>query len=76
MVEFILPRLRMFQDHPGGCPGGTSEQEWCRTVGKMVKGLELYSQDRCDGKVLSPKQKRKRDQGMRLFFDHFQGLWN
>jgi len=77
IVRFVLPRLRLFVQYPDSVPMSVdSQEEWEGMLTEMVRGLELYLQDVCEGDLVNKKERNEMEEGMQLFKDYFENLWN
>jgi len=45
LIDFMLPRLRVFQENPVGYPPQLTEAGWDDILRRMIKGLELHKAD-------------------------------
>ena len=77
MAQMIYPLLVAFRLNIGGYPCAfDSIEEWGAVVDKMVNAFEILA-DR-DNLILmrSDDEQRVVDEGLALFAEYFEGLWN
>ncbi len=73
--KFILPRLKAFRE----CPGGYSDyyfnnmDEWVVCIDKMIRAFEIMIEDEW---VSDEKLTKEKNEGFRLFYEHYEALWN
>lgn len=75
IAEFILPRLKSFQEGRGSFPSGLSDKEWDEILGKMIYSFEYHAnEDKCC-KYIPEEERKKVEEGMLLFAKYFGHLW-
>ena len=71
--KIIAPRLRRFQELNNGFPDGMSEQEWNDNLDKMIAAFEFAGSDR--RWLAGNEEFEKHQEGLKLFAEHYYGLW-
>ena len=73
LSKWILPRLKHLKAVHVGYPGALTPEEWDAILGKMVDAFEVIVED----DYLGDKEKQKTiDEGLDLFREYFQHLWD
>ena len=73
--RFILPRLKAFRE----CPGGYNDcyfnnmDEWVACIDKMIRAFEIMIEDEW---FSDEKLTKEKNEGFRLFYEHYEALWN
>ena len=88
LAALILPRLIHFRDNHSGAPGCLFEcdekgnilneeegyQKWENILDKMIWAFYLYVS--VDSLYWTEEQKQQIDEGLKLFAEYFQSLWD
>lgn len=74
IANFILPRLKTFQERTVGCPCSMEHDEWNGIIGKMIRAFELVSRDQ-GSFDLTPEEDKEYDEGFKLFYEYYLHLW-
>jgi hypothetical protein len=69
IVNFILPRLKQFENETFTHPAGIDPQEWHDILKTIIAGLELYQYD------MTRASNEKITLALSLLFKHFRSLW-
>ena len=80
--EFILPRLKRYNQIRTGYPMGSTEELWNEMVETMIFAFEWIGIESAAGDIYSRipeeekiKSRLRYDEGMRLFSEYFRYLW-
>ena len=78
MVEWLLPRLKMFKEYSCGTPGELTEEQWNRYLDRMIRACELYIEHGCHTSptIMGWKPWCEMGHGHNLFIKYFQALWS
>lgn len=75
---FVYPRLKRFIElEPAGYPAQSFEtyEDWIEALKKMLYSFECVIKDG-DGVYITRENMEKVDEGLRLFGEYFQSLWD
>jgi hypothetical protein len=73
IVNFVLPRLKVFEETTVGCPYSLTDKKWHNKLKKMIRAFELLADDdRC----YEDKEYKEINTGLKLFCRWFTALWN
>jgi hypothetical protein len=79
IVEFILPRLKRFRKICPCYPGCFSTiKEWHTILDKIILAFEWYLKEGDLTDITETERKnnwKNYEEGMKLFLNHFSGLW-
>lgn len=84
LAKYILPRLQKYKEiNQYGYPIGLeSLEEWHEIIDKMIYAFDLVVNDNCNSlksenciEVIT-KQKELQEEGLRLFAEYFNSLWD
>lgn len=82
IIEFALPRLKMFREINAGYPGGITEAKWNEILDKIIIAFEwAMSEGNMDEKYLALTDKEKDkawvqcQEGIKLFSEWVLNLW-
>ena len=67
IAHFVLPRLKLFKK-------GLNDKEWNKKLKKMIWAFEFVISDTYY--ISTEKEKNKLQEGLFLFAEHFQNLWD
>ena len=72
IAKFIYPRLKAFKEIINTHPSDMSFEEWKNTLDKMILAFELLCLDKwCDD-----EEQNKINEGLKLFAEYYQHLWD
>ena len=71
--NFIIPRLRRFNEVTPNHPPDMSMQEWTSKIDKMIEAFELNIKD--TNSFISDDERKKITEGLDLFREYFFNLW-
>jgi hypothetical protein len=74
IANFILPRIKRFDEIKRGTPIGMTEEEWSVILNKMILSFELIARNN-GAMILSDEEMEKMEEGLDLFKEHFLSLW-
>ena len=87
IIEFLVPRLKLFREKSQGYPDDVTGEEWDSILDKIIKGLEAYKAERPWDKNLSTQENLDLDKtyyaknasdfqnAMELLTKYFRNLW-
>lgn len=76
LMEFMIPRLKLFREKCAGMPCGIPElKHWHMILDRIIEGFELYMANWTTIEELKYNQ-RKFDIAMKLFSKWFGALWS
>lgn len=76
IAKFILPRLKAFRKSHHGHPGCLTAETWNEILDKMIVSFQMVLDDKSDWLKEDSEEFRVYDEGMKLFFEYYRGLWN
>ncbi len=74
IAQFTLPRLKRFREVTPCVPYGWTQEKWYETLDQMIDAMELVIRD-CNGPYLSKEESKRMRKGLKVFAEHFCGLW-
>lgn len=76
IAEFIRPRLVAFKKYSGGLPCDYTEAEWHDKLDRMILAFEDIEEQRMFSAEWSEDRQKETDEGLKIFAQHFQTLWD
>lgn len=73
IAEFVLPRLKRFQELRNGHPGTLTEPQWDEKITQMIRAFEVYVKD--DRFNVPASEWPEAEKGLRTFSRWFGHLW-
>lgn len=73
MAKWLVPRLKHLRDNGAGYPGSLIPEEWEIILNKMIAAFELIVED---DHFCEPEKEAIIDEGLDLFREYYQALWD
>lgn len=61
IIEWLVPRLKVFKERTTGYPGDVTEEEWDNILDKIIAGLTAYKAERPWDENLSKQENLDQD---------------
>jgi len=76
LAGIIKGGLKRLKETQFGCPNNLTEKQWDRILDSIIWTFDTIGKTENSGKVLTKRESKKMEKGLRLFIENYFSLWD